>query len=449
MVGAPYHDTAGKATAGAAYVFTRSGGFWTQGAKPIAADGVAGDWFGQAVALSGDTALVGAPNHDTTVGAAAGAAYVFTRSGAAWTQEAEPIAADGIANDLFGFKVAVSGEMALIGAPGWDTAGAADVGAAYVFARSGAAWTQEARPIAANAAVGDDFGMSVALFGGTALIGAPYRDAAGQANVGAAYVFLIAAAPTIAGFLPTTGPVGTPVIITGTGFSGATAVAFGGAAATFTVGSDAQITATVPAAATSGPIAVTTPGGTAISAASFTIGVTPTPTPSPTPTVSFFTPAAGPVGTAVTLIGTGFSGAIAVTFNVTAAAFRVVSDTQITAAVPAGAGTGLIAVTTPGGTAASAARFIVSEPQAAPSITRLKPASAKRGRTVTISGGSFGAVQGVGFVKFGAMKCATYLSWSDAQIKCKVPAKAKYGTLKVTVATAAGTSNSMAFRVKR
>ena len=163
----------------------------------------------------------------------------------------------------------------------------------------------------------------------------------------------------------------------------------------------------------------------------------------------FFTPAAGPVGTAVTLIGTGFSGAIAVTFNGSAAAFRVVSDTQITAAVPAGAGTGLIAVTTPGGTAASAARFIVSEPQAAPTVTGLKPASAKRGRTVTISGSGFGAARGASSVKFGSKACTKYVSWSDAQIKCKVPAKAKYGTLKVTVTTAAGTSNSMAFRVKR
>ena len=443
MVGAPYHDTAGKATAGAAYVFTRSGGFWTQGAKPIAADGVAGDWFGQAVALSGDTALVGAPNHDTTVGAAAGAAYVFTRSGAAWTQEAEPIAADGIAKDSFGFKVALSGDTALVGAPGWDIAGAADVGAAYVFERSGGAWTQEARPTAADAADGDDFGFSVALSGGTALIGAPYRNVAGEANVGAAYVFLIATAPTITSFLPALGPMGTPVIVTGAGFSGATGVAFGGAAATFTVGSATQITAAVPAGATSGPIAVATPGGTATSAASFTVAPVAT-----APSLTSVTPESGPVGAVVTLAGSGLTGATEVTFNGAAAAYTVDSDAQITATVPAGATSGPLVVTTPGGTARLRS-FTVTSPPAAPVVAQLQPTAARRGATVTISGSGFADVQEGSAVRFGARACTKYVSWSDAQITCKVPAKAKYGTLKVTVTTAAGTSNSMSFKVKR
>ena len=85
----------------------------------------------------------------------------------------------------------------------------------------------------------------------------------------------------------------------------------------------------------------------------------------------------------------------------------------------------------------------------APQITKLKPAFGKRGATVTISGTDFGAAQGAGAVKFGAAKCTTYVSWSDTQIKCKAPAKARYGKVKVTVTTSAGTSNGVSFTVKK
>jgi hypothetical protein len=75
--------------------------------------------------------------------------------------------------------------------------------------------------------------------------------------------------------------------------------------------------------------------------------------------------------------------------------------------------------------------------------------SAKRDATVTISGTGFGAAQGAGSVKFGAAKCTSYLSWKATQIKCKVPAKAEYGTLKVTVTTVGGVSNAKSCTVKR
>ena len=86
---------------------------------------------------------------------------------------------------------------------------------------------------------------------------------------------------------------------------------------------------------------------------------------------------------------------------------------------------------------------------AAPSITKLKPATGKRGTTVTVSGTDFGAARGAGSVKFGATKCTKYVSWSDTQIKCRVPAQAKYGAVKVTVTTTAGTSDALSFKVKR
>jgi len=86
---------------------------------------------------------------------------------------------------------------------------------------------------------------------------------------------------------------------------------------------------------------------------------------------------------------------------------------------------------------------------AAPSITKLLPAAGRRGALVTVSGTDFGAAQGAGSVKFGARTCTKYVSWSAAQIKCRVPTAAKYGSLKVTVTTTGGASNAMSFTVKR
>lgn len=167
-----------------------------------------------------------------------------------------------------------------------------------------------------------------------------------------------AAAPTVSSFNPTSGPIGTSVQISGTGFndsSVATAVTFNGTTATFTVDSNVQITATVPAGATDGPIAVTDSEGTATSASSFDV------TPSPVPTITSFNPTSGPVGTSVVITGTGFTGATAVKFSgTTATTFTVNSNTQISATVPTGAATGPIAVTTPGGTATSASNFTVT-----------------------------------------------------------------------------------------
>jgi len=167
------------------------------------------------------------------------------------------------------------------------------------------------------------------------------------------------------------------------------------------------------------------------------------------PAVALFSPLSGPAGTLVTVVGYGFSGATAVTFNGAAASFDVVSGTLITATVPAGATTGPLAVTTPDGTGTSTISFTVTGLPTTPKITKLQPASGKRGATVTISGIGFGKKSGASSVKFGTTKCPKYLSWSDTKITCKVPAKAKFGNVKVTVTTAAGRSNAKTFKVKR
>jgi hypothetical protein len=171
---------------GAAYVFTRSGSTWTQQAELTASDGTTGDDFCESVAISGDTALVGAPRKNS----GCGAAYVFRRSGSTWTQEATMTASDGTSESAFGSSAALSGDTALLGAPGnYDYTqpdeNYAYRGAAYVFRRSGNTWTQEATLTASDGWPGDDFGWSAALSGDTALIGAIGSNGLS----GAAYVF--------------------------------------------------------------------------------------------------------------------------------------------------------------------------------------------------------------------------------------------------------------------
>jgi len=189
VVGAFGGDTVASLNQGAAYVFTRSGTIWTQQQKLTASDGATNDVFGLSVALSGDTVVVGAPNDTIGANANQGSAYVFTRSGIIWTQQQKLTANDGAANDLFGLSVALSGETVIVGAP-FDLNGAnGDQGSAYVFTRSGTAWTQKQKLTASDSAPGDRFGISVALSGNTAVVGADDDDIGANGNQGSAYVF--------------------------------------------------------------------------------------------------------------------------------------------------------------------------------------------------------------------------------------------------------------------
>ncbi len=174
LVGA-YRDAG---TRGAVYVFVRSGSSWSPQQKLTADDGAGGDFYGFALAVSGDTALVGAAGNASS----RGAVYVFVRSGSSWSPQQKLTADDGAQGDLFGSAVASSGDTALVGA----AFKASFQGAVYVFARSGSSWSLQQELTAADGASGDLLGGSLAMNGNTALVGARGR-AAGR---GAAYAFL-------------------------------------------------------------------------------------------------------------------------------------------------------------------------------------------------------------------------------------------------------------------
>jgi len=186
VVGAIGEDT-GANSAGAAYVFTRSGTTWTQQAKIQASDAQAVDQFGWSVSISGDIVVVGAYEEDTG-GTNAGSAYVFTRSGTTWTQQQKIQASDAEAGDYFGYSVSISGDIVVVGAGGEDPSGFTDAGAAYVFARSGTTWTQQRKILASDFDSNDYFGRSVSIYGNTVVVGADHEDT-GAADAGAAYIF--------------------------------------------------------------------------------------------------------------------------------------------------------------------------------------------------------------------------------------------------------------------
>jgi len=185
IVGAPDADLAAGSDAGAAYVFTPMGPSWQQSAKLTASDAGAGDRFGSSVALKSITAVIGAERGDDT-----GTAYVFV-SGATWTQQAKLIASDAGSGDRFGAAVAVFADTAVIGAYMDDTSPAGpDAGSAYVFVRSGTVWTQQAKLVASDAFTDDEFGRSVDYWGDSIVVGAPEDDHSGTIIVGSAYVFV-------------------------------------------------------------------------------------------------------------------------------------------------------------------------------------------------------------------------------------------------------------------
>jgi len=195
LVGARTDEDPHEPAAGSAYVFSESGGAWSQQTKLSADDGEINDAFGDQVALSADGAvgLVAAPVAGTTVTDAAGAVYVFTDSDGSWNQQAKLAADDGDDGDSFGTATALSddGEIAVVGAPQDEDPHGEGSGSAYVFTDSGDAWSQQAKLSGDDGDDGDTLGSSAALTGDgtTALVGAQNDEDPNGEAAGAAYVF--------------------------------------------------------------------------------------------------------------------------------------------------------------------------------------------------------------------------------------------------------------------
>jgi hypothetical protein len=230
------------------------------------------------------------------------------------------------------------------------------------------------------------------------------------------------------------------VAITGSGFTGATAVRFGATNATaYTVDSSTQITATAPAGSGTVDVSVTTAAGASANTAAdnYTYDAT-------APTVAGLTPNHGPAagGTSVVITGSGFTGATAVRFGATnATAYTVNSSTQITATAPAGSGIVDVAVTTAAGTSANTAADNYTYDPPGPAVTGLSPTHgpAAGGTSVVITGTGF---TGATAVRFGATNATAFGVSSSTQITATAPAGT--GTVDVTVTTTAGTSANTA-----
>ena len=231
--------------------------------------------------------------------------------------------------------------------------------------------------------------------------------------------------PTISSLSPSSSPVGSSVVVTGTDLTGATLVRVNATVATsFTVNSATQLTFVVPAGATSGPVRVITPNGTATSATGLVV---------PVPVLTLLSPSAGPKGSSVAIAGNSLRDANRVTFNGTPAAGFVVNTTGtlLTVTVPAGATTGPVLVTTPNGVS-NGLTFTVG-----PTITSLAPAFGGPGTQLTVTGSNFAGTTQVTFN--GTVTPGFVVNAAGTSLTVAAPAGVTTGPV---VVTAAGTASN-------
>jgi hypothetical protein len=250
------------------------------------------------------------------------------------------------------------------------------------------------------------------------------------------FTYTVPPVPIVSSVSPTSAPStgGTPVTVTGTGFTGASAVNFGtgNPAIFYNVDSPTSITVTAPSGSTGiVDVTVTTPGGTSPTSAADQY----TYTVPPKPVVSGVSPTSGPNGTLVTITGSNFAGATAVNFGGATSTFNVSNPSTITATAPSGSGAVDVTVVTPGGTSAtsSADQYTYTVPNA-PTVTSVSPASGYQGTSVVIAGTNF---TGASAVSFGGT-AATFTVNNDGSITATAPGGS--GVVDVTVTTSGGPS---------
>ena len=414
--GLEYHTDA----AGAAYVFKNTEDRWSQSVILNASDKAAGAHFGTSVSIYNDTALIGAKGATSGGYSTAGQAYVFKNSGGTWSQVAILNASDKVASAHFGTSVSIYNDTAVIGSYGVTTGEYSSAGQVYVFKNSKGTWSQVAILNASDKMGGAFFGDSISIYNDTAVIGAYGATSGGYSTAGQAYVITLAEypAPAITGISPSSGPLagGTLVTITGTGFTGATAVTFGSTAGTITgTITDTSINATSPAGTGTVDITVIAPGGTSDT------GLSDQFTYTAAPTVTDITPSTGvnTSTTAVTITGTGFDTITPPIVNLTRTGYSTVTltgvsgtSTTLNRTVPGGVrvGTWNVTVINPDGQeSGNLTTFTVTAPIPAPTVTDISPGSGVNTGSVTVSitGTNFNTTETgsttVNLIRFGNM----------------------------------------------
>ena len=447
------------ADAGAAYVFVRSSGTWSQQAYLKAANSRDGDIFGRAVSIAGETIVVGSALEDSdatgvngnpTSGFAydSGAAYVFVRSAGAWSQQAYLKASNTGSDDTFGRAVAIRGNTVVIGADGEDSAAtgvdgnqssnfAPESGAAYVFVRSGTTWSQQSYLKAANTGFYDRFGRAVAVGAGIVVVGAEAEDSATSGvngvgtdnnaeDSGAAYIFVTdSSVPQILSLTPAAAAqngAAFTMTVNGTGFVAGSVVRWNGVARPTTFVSATQLTASISGAdlATAGSVIVTvsnaaTGGGTS-NEATFTVTA-----PNPLPLLTGLAPGSasrGSTSLTLTVSGSGFVSGSIVRWNGESRTTSFVSPTQLTAQIAATdlavAGTAQVTVVNPspgGGVSNSLTFTITGSSDPLPTITQISPEAVFAGSgsfTITVTGTNF--VSGSRVEVDGSERSTSYVS---------------------------------------
>lgn len=189
VVGAPFDDNQHGGNAGGIYVLRRIGTSWIQEAKKTGSSCNQGDNLGWSVAIKGNYFLAGAHYNDNQNGNNAGGAFFYVRNGSSYSEAMKLIAADGARGDYFGMSVALTDYFATIGAPYEDNVAGINAGACYIYYRSGDELLYVEKRTASDGAANDLFGFRTAMSGDYAVSSAPYDDNTVGMDAGAAYIF--------------------------------------------------------------------------------------------------------------------------------------------------------------------------------------------------------------------------------------------------------------------
>ena len=457
VVGSDFRPVPGKYNTGAAYVYVRSGTVWSLQQQLLGSDVGNGDMFGSSVALDGDRVLVAAERHDEYMANQIGAGYLFTRWNGVWTQEAELKATDRSPGDQLGTSVALSGDVVLLGAPNQTANTLARAGTTCVFRRTPEGWAECAQLTPDSVAAQEQSGHTVALSGTTALIGSPYHAQSGAANAGVVFDCTLEAPPVTTPVLsPPLNAAGWTLSPTTVSFSasdggsGIARIDYRQFGAPDWVEYTAPFMVSWPGVATYEFRAFANSGFyEAVKTVTVRVGWAEKP----------------PVSTAVATPAPDASGWNKSTVTVALARTYSYTGGATLQYRPAGADqwttyTAPFLVSAWGihtydyrsvdlAGVEESPHSLTVKIGAKPQISALSPTAGRRGSIVTITGKYFGAKRGTSIVTFGTKKCTNFLSWSNSRIRVRVPSRATYGAVRVKVTTFVGASNTKGFRVKR